>query len=181
MKRHTGGGSSIFDSIGNEDQIIAFFPCVRFEDQVLLWFRGESYSQRNWDYIQKLKYDISIHDELNELYKQISMMAVVCLKRSIPLIIENPYSVQHYLQKYWCIKPKLVDKNRRERGDYYEKPSQFWFINREPSNNLVFDALAVHKKKTVDHAKAEDGVSSKVNRSMISKDYANRFIREFII
>ena len=118
---------------------------------------------------------------MNELYKQISMMAVVCLKRSIPLIIENPYSVQHYLQKYWCIKPKLVDKNRRERGDYYEKPSQFWFINREPSNNLVFDALAVHKKKTVDHAKAEDGVSSKVNRSMISKDYANRFIREFII
>ena len=163
------------------DQIIAFFPCVRFEDQVLLWFRGDNHSQRKWDDIQKLKYDISIHDELNDLYKRISKMVVVCLKNNIPLIIENPYSVQHYLQKYWCIKPKLIDENRRDRGDFYEKPSQFWFINRDPSNNLVFDAIAIHKKKTIDHAKAENGVNAKVNRSMISPDYANRFIREFII
>ena len=172
---------TVFDNVQDGDQILAFFPCVRFEDQVLLWFRGENHKQQNWSDIEKLKYCMAIHDELNDLYKYISMMVIVCLQRNIPLIIENPYSTQHYLQRYWCIKPKLIDKNRRDRGDYYEKPTQYWFINRDPGNNLVFDAVAIHRKKIIAYAKAGDGFSAKVNRSMISKDYANRFIREFII
>ena len=31
---------SIFDDITQNDLIIAFFPCVRFEDQIQLHFRG---------------------------------------------------------------------------------------------------------------------------------------------
>lgn len=30
---------SIFDDISPNDLIIAFFPCIRFENQIMLWFR----------------------------------------------------------------------------------------------------------------------------------------------
>lgn len=39
---------SIFDNIKNGDTIIAFFPCVRFEDQSILNVRGVNYAMRNW-------------------------------------------------------------------------------------------------------------------------------------
>ena len=32
---------SIFDDFGCDDLIFAFFPCVRFENQILLHFRGQ--------------------------------------------------------------------------------------------------------------------------------------------
>ena len=74
--------------------------------------------------------------ELNELYSLITKMVIVCCRKKLPLIIENPYSTQHYLQRYWCLKPKVIDYDRRERGDYYEKPTQYWFVNCEPKQNL---------------------------------------------
>lgn len=36
------GGQSIFDNMTPDDLILAFFPCTRFEAQILLHFRGES-------------------------------------------------------------------------------------------------------------------------------------------
>lgn len=168
------GGGSIFDKIDKNDQIIAFFPCTRFEQQVLLNFRGENAGFINWTDEMKLEYDIKLHKELNQLYMLITKMVIICCKKKLPIIIENPYSTQHYLQRYWCLKPKVIDYDRRERGDYYEKPTQYWFINCEPKNNFIFEPQIIMPKKRVSE-------ENKVNRSMISKEYANRFIREFII
>lgn len=33
------GNKSIFDEITKDDLVLAFFPCIRFEQQILLWFR----------------------------------------------------------------------------------------------------------------------------------------------
>lgn len=173
---------TVFDNVKEGDQIIAFFPCTRFEDQIQMNFRGTNFSLTKWNTEQKLEYDLKLHDELHILYKAVTMLALVCVRRNIPLIIENPWSTTHYLHKYWCIKPKLIDKDRTERGDYFKKPTQYWFINREPSNNLVYDAVAIHPKKIVAKFKpGQECANRAVERSMISKDYANRFIREFII
>ena len=68
-----------------------------------------------------------------------------------------------------------IDPDRREMGDYFKKPTQYFFINREPSNNFIFEAVDVKEKKIV-HLTPD-----KVERSMISPDYANRFIREYIL
>ena len=38
---------SIFDNFKNDDLILAFFPCTRFETQVTLLFRGEANQQKN--------------------------------------------------------------------------------------------------------------------------------------
>ena len=118
------GGVSIFDDIKSSDQIIAFFPCVRFEAQIIMNFRGDAFGVKDWSIQKKMEYDLKLHDELHQLYCLISKLVIICDKRNIPLIIENPYSTQHYLTRYWAIKPKLIDMDRRDMGDFYEKPTQ---------------------------------------------------------
>ena len=180
------GKSSIFDLMDSKhDFVLAFFPCVRFEDQAKLWFQGNSYSQRKWDDIRKLEYNLRFHRELSTLYETITKLAIICLERSLPLVIENPYSTQHYLTNYWPIKPKIIDMDRSAKGNFFKKPTQFWFINCEPKNNLIMEAQLVNRKMNVENItkKMYDGIASnaKTARSMISPEYANRFIREYII
>ena len=155
--------------------ILAFFPCVRFENQIELHFRGTCNSLRKWSDEQKLEYDLKLHRELDLMYETITKLAIVCIRKKIPLIIENPYSTTHYLVKYWAIPSKIVDKDRTLRGDYFKKPTQYWFINCEPQYNMILEAYSWNKKKMINNT------SSKTERSLISNEYANRFIREFIL
>lgn len=166
---------SIFDEITKEDTIIAFFPCVRFEDQIQMHFRGTATQMKNWTQEQKLENDLKLHRELSELYEIITKLAIVCIRKQIPLIIENPYSTTHYLTKYWAIPAKVIDKDRTLRGDYYKKPTQYWFINCEPKYNMIFEAHTWNERKTI------KDIHSKTARSLIAPEYANRFIREFIL
>ena len=166
---------SVFDNIKQTDTIIAFFPCVRFEDQIQMAFRGTQFQMKKWTDEQKLEYDLKLHRELSELYEVITKLVIVCLRRKIALIIENPYSKTHYLTKYWAIQAKIIDKDRTTRGDFYEKPTQYWFINCKPKYNMILEAQVWNKKKTIEN------VNNKTERSLISSDYANRFIREFIL
>lgn len=175
------GGQSIMDNYGPDDMVLAFFPCVRFETQITLWYKGKAKQQKNWSDERKLEHCIKLHEELHRLYCLITKMAHEFKKRGIKAVIENPFSVDHYLTRYWPLEPALVDKNRRDRGDYQIKPTQFWFINREPSYNFIFEPQVLNEYRTHNHAKARDGKSAQVMRSMISHDYASRFIREFII
>ena len=168
---------SIFDDISKDDLIIAFFPCIRFEDQIQMHFRGTAFQMKNWSDIEKLEKDIELHKELSQLYELISKLAIICLKRGLKLIIENPYSEQHYLVKFWGIKSKVVDKDRTQRGDYFEKPTQYWFINCEPKQNMIFEAYTWNADKKKSIVKTHN----KTERSLISSYYANRFIREFIL
>lgn len=103
------------------------------------------------------------------------------LAGGVKLIVENPYSSTHYLTKYWAIPAKIIDTNRRLKGDFMKKPTQYWFIGMEPKNNLVFEGLHIEPKKTVSNAVKEGEINRTVLRSMISPNYANRFIREYIV
>ena len=171
---------SIFDNFKNDDLILAFFPCTRFETQVTLLFRGEANQQKKWTDIQKLEYDMKLHDELHELYELLCMMSVVVIRKDLKMIIENPCTPPHYLTTYWCMKPSLVDKNRRDDGDYYKKPTQYWFINCKVQQNLVFEPIEVVKQKTIKNPK-HDGGDRKVVRSLIHPQYARRFIKQYIL
>lgn len=57
----------------------------------------------------------------------------------------------------------------------FKKPTQYWFINCEPKFNIILEPLTIVKYKTV------NSCWDKVERSMINPQYANRFIREFIL
>lgn len=170
------GEKSIFDNISQEDMILAFFPCTRFEVQILLSFRGDARQQKNWTLEKKLEYDMKLHTELHDLYMLISKLVIVCDRKRLQIVIENPYSDQHYLLKYWCVKSKVKDLDRTTRGDYFKKPTQYWFINCEPTYRPLFECqIWQNEKKTISNT------HDKVERSMISQEYANRFIREFIL
>lgn len=173
--------NSVFDDISKDDMILAFFPCVRFEDQILLYFRGENYAQKNWELNKKLEYDLQLHNELHNLYTLITKLAIICDNRKIPLMIENPYSEQHYLSRYWCIKPKIIDKDRTKNGDYYGKPTQYFFVNFEPKNNFIFEPIILVKKEIIAKTKKVGNLSQQKMRSMIHPQYANRFIRTYIL
>lgn len=172
---------SIFDSFTEKDFIIAFFPCVRFEDQVTINFRGENAGMMNYSEKQKIEYDIKLHKELHELYVLWSKLCIVCIDRKIPLILENPRGTMHYLNRYWCVKPKIVDTDRRKNGDYYKKPTQYWFFNCEPQKNFIFEPIDHVITSTISECKLKKGKNRTVNRSLIHPQYANRFIRQQIL
>lgn len=169
-------GQSVFDKISKNDLIIAFFPCVRFEEQIQLAFRGAQYQLKNKNDEEKLEYDLQLHRELADFYEKVTKLAIVCLRKKLKIIIENPYSSTHYLTKYWALKPKIIDKDRRKNGDYYTKPTQYWFVNCEPNAEPLFEAPVWRaERKTIAH------VGNQVARSLISNEYAERFIKEYIL
>ena len=127
----------------------------------------------------------------HSLYELVNKLFIVCIKRGLKMVCENPYSEEHYLRRYWCMKPGVIDRDRRMRGDYYKKPTQYWFINCEPSNHVIFEAIkdnSLDAKNPIQKMSAgtfekETGIKTRrqTARSMIHPDYANRFIREYIL
>lgn len=171
---------SLFDSITSNDLIMAFFPCTYFECQSQLIFNGNNYSMRNYSDIQKLEISMSRHYSLNRFYSALCKLAIICKKRNLRIIIENPYQPHHYLTYFWCLKPTIIDLDRTLKGDYYKKPTQYWFINIKPKNNLIFEALDYVDICSI-AAKPLHGIDKTTARSMIHPQYANRFIREYIL
>lgn len=168
------GKPSIFDNMSPDDIILAFFPCTRFEAQILLSFWGQQNQDKNMTDIEKLERDIKLHNELHENYVLITKLAIIVLKKGLKMVFENPAGEQHYLTRYWCIKPMIIDKDRRLNGDAFKKPTQYWFIGCKPEQNLVFEALDYVEPKTW------SGLSAR-ERSEIHPQYANRFIRQYLI
>ena len=170
------GKTSILDNIKPEEIVFAFFPCTKFERQKLLWFRGENYAQRNWTQLENLEYAMGLHKILHEYYILVSKLVVLGMKKGWHLIIENPYSEDHYLTRYFPIKARLIDKDRRRDGDYFQKPTAYWFINFEPECNLVMEPLELVKTRRVTSL-----APNCKERSEIHPQYARRFIKQYLI
>ena len=182
IEKSYGGGRSIFDDMGSDDLVLAFFPCTRFEAKIPLMFRGEAYQQKNYTDKQKLKVGMRLHEELHRNYMLISELVIIALDKGLRLVIENPYTAPHYLTTYWSIKPKIIDKDRRENGDYMKKPTQFFFINCEPKQNIIFEPLDYVEQRKCDYiTKKKYGIDRTVCRSEIHPQYASRFIRQYLI
>ena len=172
------GEPSIFDDMTPDDLIMCFFPCTRFEQQILLLFRGEQYQDNILTDVQKLERCLRLHDELNDNYELITMLALIVLKRNLRMVFENPMSEQHYLTRYWCLKPAIKDKDRRENGDYCKKPTQYWFIGLSPRHNIIFEPLTWVEQRNVADISTKDRARI---RSEIHPQYANRFIRQYLL
>lgn len=104
----------------------------------------------------------------------------ICDMRGIRLIVENPYSTIHYLVQYFPYRAKIIDKNRRLRGDYFAKPTQYFFVNCEPTHIETLHDDKEHKTAWGAKSAPVAGLCSE-ERSMISPDYARNFICDFLI
>lgn len=177
IKKGYEGKPSIFDKVKKEDYILAFFPCTRFENQFQLFLRGEASQEKNYTDIEKIEKSRKIFNEVNDMYQLISKLFITCLRGGKKLIVENPYSTQHMLVKFFPIKSKIIHNDRTLYGDYFKKPTQYWFVNCEPKHNFFLENL----QTSDEFIKTIKNTHSQVERSLISKTYANRFIREFIL
>lgn len=128
------GHVSVFDGVSKDDIIMAFFPCIYFETLQMTYFMNQSINLRRLD--KKSRYDTIIERTENrkKFYVLIYKLVAVCDMKGLRLIIENPAVQPHYLLFATnFIPPTFIDKDRALRGDYYHKPSAWWFINCKPT------------------------------------------------
>jgi hypothetical protein len=107
-------------------------------------------------------------------------MIGVCLLKGLRIIMENPWAEQTFLKANFIMAPSVIDNNRMLRGDYFVKPTAYWFFNCENTNGFTYQ----NDKKQKVVFKAKQGKAAGLcseERSMISPDYARNFICDFIL
>ena len=177
------GKPSLFDSIrGGQDGdlIMAFFPCIYFcaNSQILMSWGAKNYRKKS----TKEKTDEILKRSSNReyFYSLLVKMIAIADIRDLRMIVENPWSEQTFLKANFILPPSLVDMDRTRRGDYFKKPTAYWFINCEPT--WGFSLQKDKKQKIIIDCKGSGkaGLCSE-ERSMISPDYARNFINDFIL
>ena len=176
------GGGTIFNSIDKNDMIMAFFPCIYFCDNNVLYFNGCHLNYGYWhmDEEQKVKYILDRSKKRQNFYELLLKMYSVCCRKNLRMILENPYNVMHYLHNNFPVKPAIIEKDRSKRGDYFRKPTAYWFVGCEPTQGFTYQKDK--KVKRIQECKQgmKAGLCSE-ERSMISPDYARNFIRDNIL
>lgn len=198
-----------------KDLIIAFFPCIRF-CSVMEQIQHEDfydasqknaknygtpeYYRRKWEVLRKYS------QERFYFYDLALKMYAVCQIKGIRMIMENPWHPTNFTNHFWFARTSLIDKDRTRRGDYFRKPTAYWFIGCLPTHGYTYQptpkdlirtitagsgASKTKRKKSqvmdrqeldkmyIDH-KSQTGLCDE-DRSMISPDYARNFICDNIL
>lgn len=171
---------SILDSISHNDLIMAFFPCIYFNEYNEMYFCGTSYNLRALSPAAKIRTIIERSDKRQEYYKKVLQLIAICEERRLKLVIENPYNAHHYWRFNFPNYPKVIDMDRTRRGDYFKKPTQYLFVGFPPSNGESLQRI--HKRRYIqDCASSPVSGQCSAERSMISPEYAHNFICDFIL
>ena len=174
------GKESVFDSISTDDLIVAFFPCIYFcaMSQMAMCWTYVNYRKKS----DRERTDLILERSNNRerFFRLAVKMLTVAKMRGIRLVMENPWSEQTFLKSNFVLPPSVVDMNRMKRGDYFQKPTAYWFINCEPTQG--FSEQNDKKQKTI--MKSKSSGTAKLcseERSMISPDYARNWICDFVL
>jgi hypothetical protein len=174
---------SIFDSIRGQDGdlIIAFFPCIYFETIQQLYYALAKNDFRNKPKTFQIEYAMDRLEKRTMFHKLLYKLLHIAYSRQLKLIIENPATAPNYLitgQNFPT--PTIVDNNRMLRGDVFKKPTAYWFVNIEPTNQFTMQNDKQQKIIAKCKCSPKSGVCSE-ERSMIHPDYARNFICDFIL
>lgn len=171
---------SIFDNIGGGDLVMAFFPCIYFCATSQMAFSLGCTNYRKLTPIQAIEKILKRTEDRKNFFSLLIKLFGVAFKKSIRLVVENPYAEQTYLKANFILPPTIVDNNRMLRGDYFVKPTAYWFVNC--TNTIGYSIQNDKEKKTIMNTKSskQAGICSE-ERSMIHPDYARNFICDFIL
>ncbi len=174
------GNFSIFDYVLEDDLILAFFPCIYFNEHNEMYFCGTSYNLRGLSPDKKIRTIIERSEYRQIYYKKVLQLITIAEERRLKLVIENPYNAHHYWRFNFPNYPRVIDMNRTLRGDYFKKPTQYIFVGFEPGHG---QSLAKIRPMQYVEDKRSSPVSGEcsVERSMISPEYAHNFICDFIL
>lgn len=115
-----------------------------------------------------------------KFFRLLIQMFCVAKERGLRLIFENPWSQQTFLKQGFVVPPSIVDNNRMLRGDFFVKPTAYWFVNCEPTYGFTMQKDKKQKSVIMARQSKVAGVCSE-ERSMISPDYARNFIHDFVL
>ena len=181
IEKSYDGGHSVFDNITSDDLILAFFPCIYFEALQMTYYQLDCVNTNFLPMTGRIEKAIERLQDRTHFHIILYKLLHVAYKKNLRLIIENPATMPHYLigtQNF--PKPTFIDNNRMERGDYFKKPTAYWFINCE----RTFGKTIQNDKKQKIINKCRQGKKAGIcseERSMISPDYARNFICDFIL
>jgi hypothetical protein len=172
---------SLFDKIvGGADLIIAFFPCIYFSSLSQMEMSLTSVNVRKKPMPERYAFVLERSRKRQTFLELLIKLMGVCEIRGYRLIVENPWAMQTYLKNGFIKPPALVDNNRMLRGDYFMKPTAYWFVNCEPTHGMTIQKDKMNTRILDSRGSKEAGVCSE-ERSMISPDYARNFICDFIL
>jgi hypothetical protein len=175
------GKPSLFDNISEDDLIMAFFPCIYFETIQMTYFQLTSLNNSKKNNCDKVADAIDRLSKRTYFHTLLYKLLYIAYKYKLRLIIENPATTPNYLigtQNF--ISPTIIDKNRMIRGDYFKKPTAYWFINCNPTHGFTEQNNKVKKTIMSSKGASKAGLCSE-ERSMISPDYARNFICDFVL
>lgn len=175
------GRASVFDRITKDDLILAFFPCIYFESMQMTYYQLTCRNNRHKPKTEQIKDAIERLEKRTYFHTLLYKLLFIAERNNLKMVIENPATKPSYLigtQNF--PNPTLIDSNRMERGDYFVKPTAYWFINFEPTHG--FTRQNDKEQKLINRCKQgiKAGICSE-ERSMISPDYARNFICDFIL
>lgn len=206
---------SIFDKIGGGDLIMAFFPCIRFcsvmeQSQHEDFYDASQKRKKNFGSIEYYQRKWSVlrgySQERFYFYDLALKLTAICQIRSYRMIMENPWHPTNFTNHFWFMRPSIIDKDRTKRGDYFRKPTAYWYVGCTPTFGESYQQTPKDKirvitagsgalktksklkesldkdvldKLYIDHI-SENGICD-TERSMISSDYARNFICDFIL
>ena len=175
------GMDSVFDNITKDDLIIAFFPCIYFENQKMMYFSNDSLNIKNKTLSEKHQIILQMIDIRNYFYTVLYKMFFVCERIGLRIVLENPATQPNFIlfTQNFYVKPTIIDNNRMLRGDYFKKPTAYWFFNCEPTNGRSYQKPK--ETKIVQNCKKGKSAGISEERSLISPDYARNFICDFIL
>lgn len=172
---------SIFDKIKPDDLIMAFFPCIYFCETSQCAFQTWHYNYRKLD--TKNMYNEILKRIKNRAYFFSLLNKLFCIVKikGLRMILENPWSGNGYLKNNFE-EPTMIDYDRTKRGDFYKKPTAYWFVGCEKTYGCSYQKPKFFKtiRKSKKAISSGGGICS-TERSMISPDYARNFICDFII
>lgn len=173
---------TVFDSINPcQDLVIAFFPCIYFETVQQLYFCLAKNEMQKKPKTSQIDYAIDRLEKRTMMHKFLYKLTWLAYKMNFRMIIENPATVPNYLISGQNFpKPTIIDKNRMLRGDFFKKPTAYWFFNCKPTKGFTFQNDK--EQKLIQDCKKSKGYGlCSEERSMISPDYARNFICDFIM
>lgn len=174
------GGASVFDSISCDDIIIAFFPCIYFCAASQMLFSWGDANYRKLTYRERTDAILERSKHREYFYSLAIKMLTIAKERGLRLVMENPWSEQTYLKANFLLPPQLIDMNRRLRGDFFQKPTAYWFINCKPTNGFTQFTNTIKKTHLTSKQSKKAGLCSE-ERSMMAPEYARNFICDFLL
>ena len=173
---------TIFDDITEDDLIVAFFPCIYFSSLSQMEMSLTDFNKRKMPMNERYEFVLNRSRNRQKFLELLIKLMGVCELTGKRLVVENPWARQAYLKNGFIKAPSVVDNDRTMRGDFFVKPTAFWFVSCEPTNGFTYQPTDMSKVKNVSDAKGakQAGICSE-ERSMISQDYARNFICDFIL